>query len=295
MKTILPGKDSFQFKKEPSNNFTYGNVYRINDFPIPRISVITVCFNSADTIRYTLESIRNQTYSNIEHIIVDGASTDNTLKIVRSFPHVSKIISEKDKGIYDAMNKGIQHASGDIIGILNSDDVYADNDVLNIVAGLFDATDSDTLYGDLQYVHDKNINRILRYWKSGEFHLSKFKYGWMPPHPTFFVKKEVYNRAGLFDTTLKTAADYEFMLRILYKHQFSSAYVPKVLVKMATGGASNVSFKGRLKANKEDRKAWQINGLRPYFFTLYLKPARKIFQFINKEQLKRIPFLNYFM
>jgi len=224
MNTILPGKDDLQLKEEPANDLFNQNIYWIDDFSTPTISIITVCFNSADTIRHTLESIKNQTYSNIEHIIIDGASTDKTLQIVQSFPHVSKIISEKDEGIYDAMNKGIQHASGDIIGILNSDDVYANNNVLNIVASLFETTHTDTVYGDLQYVHPKNANKVLRHWKSGKFHLNRFKYGWMPPHPTFFVKREVYNKAGVFDTTLKTAADYEFMLRILYKYKFSSAY-----------------------------------------------------------------------
>src|SRR3954471_15815789 len=187
MKTILPGNDDLHFKEESSTDLFNRNIYYINDFPTLRISVITVCFNSANTIQHTLESVKNQTYSNIEHIIIDGASTDKTLQIVQSFPHVSKIISEKDEGIYDAMNKGIQHASGDIIGILNSDDVYADNDVLNTVADTFETTNTDTIYGDLQYVHSKNINRVLRHWKSGEFHFNKFKYGWMPPHPTFFV------------------------------------------------------------------------------------------------------------
>ncbi len=284
---MLPEKNNLQFKKAPSNDFFNQNIYYVNDFSTLSISIITVCFNSANTIQHTLESIKNQTHCNIEHIIIDGASTDKTLQIVQSFPHVSKIISEKDAGIYDAMNKGVQHATGDIIGILNSDDVYADNDILKIVAGLFETSDADTLYGDLQYVNPNNTNRVLRHWKSGEFHPNKFKYGWMPPHPTFFVRKEVYHKAGVFDTTLKTAADYEFMLRTLYKHQFSSIYVPKVLVKMAAGGASNVSLSARLSANREDRKAWSINGLTPYFFTLYLKPARKIFQFIHKEQLRK--------
>jgi len=287
MKTILQGEDDLQIKKEPSSNNFNQNIYWINDFPPPRISVITVCFNSANTIRHTLESIKNQTYLNIEHIIIDGASTDKTLQIVQDFTHVSKVISERDKGIFDAMNKGIRYASGDIIGILNSDDVYANDDVLGVVADTFQTTGTDTLYGDLQYVHPRNMSMVLRRWKSGKYHLNKFKYGWMPPHPTFFVKKEVYRKAGLFDTTLKTAADYEFMLRTLYKYQFSCDYVPKVLVKMAAGGASNVSLNARLNANREDRRAWAINGLTPYFFTLYLKPARKIFQFINKEQLRR--------
>jgi glycosyltransferase involved in cell wall biosynthesis len=289
MRTKLREKDGFLFE-ESANDFLNQNVYWINDYPTPSISIITICFNSAGSIRHTLESIKNQTYSNVEHIIIDGGSTDKTLQIVQSFPHVSKVISEKDNGIFDAMNKGIQHASGDIIGILNSDDVYAGNDVLKIVADTFETTETDTLYGDLQYVQPEKINRVLRNWKSGKFHPNKFKYGWMPPHPTFFVKKEVYHKAGIFDTTLKTAADYEFMLRILYKYQFSTAYVPKVLVKMAAGGASNVSLSARLKGNREDRQAWAINGLTPYFFTLYLKPARKIFQFINKEQLRKVFF-----
>ncbi|HZF62996.1 MAG TPA: glycosyltransferase family 2 protein [Chitinophagaceae bacterium] len=257
--------------------------------PTPKISIITVTYNSSATIADTLKSVRSQTYPNIEHIVVDGYSTDNTLAIVKSFPHVSKCISEKDAGIYDAMNKGLKLATGDIIGILNSDDMYADEDVLMKVAEEFSSGDVDTLYGDLHYVHPHNTDKVVRVWKSGNFAKSSFHYGWMPPHPTFFVRKEVYDTVGLFNISLKTAADYELMLRILYKHGYNANYLPHVMVKMRAGGISNGSLKKRWTANKEDRMAWRLNGLQPYFFTLYMKPLRKIFQFAVKEPGIKIP------
>lgn len=260
-----------------------------------RVSIITVTYNSASTIKDTLKSVSHQTYDNIEHIIVDGGSRDRTLDIINSFPHVSNCISEKDEGIYDAMNKGLKMASGDIIGILNSDDMYAHPDVIAHVVELFEKKESDTVYGDLLYVDQKNLNRVMRRWISGTFKRASFKFGWMPPHPTFFVKKEVYRKAGLFNLTLKFAADYELMLRVLYKHKFNAAYLPEVLVKMRAGGTSNGSLKRRFRANGEDRLAWKLNQLHPYFFTLYLKPLRKVFQYINKEQLRRVPILNHLM
>ncbi|MEI6946661.1 glycosyltransferase family 2 protein [Paraflavisolibacter sp. H34] len=257
-----------------------------------KISIVTVTYNSAATIADTLESVRTQSYGPIEHIIVDGGSSDDTLRIARSFPHIAKIISEKDNGIYDAMNKGLGLATGDIIGILNSDDVYSHKDVLKNVAHAFAHNHTDTLYGNLQYTDAKNFNKVLRDWNSGLFKKSLFKFGWMPPHPTFFVKRQVYQQVGGFNLNLKMSADYELMLRILFKYGFTTSYLPEVLVKMRTGGASNASLKNRLKANKEDRLAWKLNELRPYFFTLYLKPLRKIFQYMNLEQLRRLPGLH---
>lgn len=247
-----------------------------------KISIITVSFNSAATIRDTLQCIADQDYPDIEHIIIDGGSSDHTLEIVKTFPHVAKVISEKDNGLYDAMNKGIKAATGDVIGILNSDDVYAYNRVLSHVADLLTITEADTLYGDLQYVKADNLQKVVRTWRSGKCRPSAFYYGWMPPHPTFFVRKEVYDKVGFFTTDLRTAADYELMLRILLKHKFSTAYLPEVLVKMRAGGMSNASLRHRLNANKEDRQAWKLNELNPYFFTLYFKPLRKIFQFLRK-------------
>lgn len=247
-----------------------------------KISIVTVSYNSAATIRDTLECVSSQDYQYIEHIIVDGASSDNTLEIVREFPHVARLVSEKDKGLYDAMNKGLRMATGDIIGILNSDDVYAHTSVVSKVAATFQSSGASTVYGDLQYVKPENLNKVVRNWKSGKYKRSNFYYGWMPPHPSFFVRREVYDELGLFTTDLRSAADYEIMLRILLKHGYSAAYIPEVLVKMRTGGISNASLKHRIKANREDRKAWKLNELSPYFFTLYLKPLRKIFQYLKK-------------
>jgi glycosyltransferase len=259
---------------------------RTNNFP--KISIITVTYNSALTITDTLKSVQSQDYPNIEHIIVDGNSQDDTIKIIKSFPHVSKWISEKDSGLYDAMNKGVQLATGDIIGILNSDDIYAHSSVLSKVGERFMSNNIDALYGDLYYVNAENTNKVVRIWKSGKFKRSNFNYGWMPPHPTFFVKKEVYTKAGNFNVSLKRSADYELMLRILVKYKFKAEYLQDVLVKMRTGGVSGSSWEGRLKANLEDRMAWKINNLEPYFFTLYLKPFRKLFQFIHREQINNV-------
>lgn len=245
-----------------------------------KISIITVSRNSAATIRDTLNSIRSQDHPDVEHIIIDGASTDDTLKIIRQFPHVAKLVSEKDDGLYDAMNKGVRLATGQIIGILNSDDVYAQPTVLSKVAALFVNETISASYGDLQYVNAANLGKVVRTWRSGGFRPSDFYYGWMPPHPTFFVRREVYDHVGLFNTTLNSASDYELMLRILFKYRYKAAYIPEILVKMRVGGLSSSSLRQRILANKEDRIAWKINKLNPYFFTLFLKPLRKIFQFL---------------
>lgn len=245
-----------------------------------KISVITATYNSEATVRDTLTSISRQDYPDVEHIIVDGRSDDGTLDIVADFPHVKKIVSETDKGIYDAMNKGIRLATGEVIGILNSDDIYIDPSVLSAVAQAFADPAVMTVYADLQYVHPDNLDRVKRTWITGPFKKKNFYYGWMPPHPTFFVRKEVYERIGVFNTDLRSAADYELMLRILLKNGMPAHYIPRVIVKMRAGGVSNASLRNRLRANREDRLAWKLNGLKPYFFTLYLKPLRKITQFI---------------
>jgi len=244
------------------------------------ISIITATYNSAATVRDTLECVAAQDYGSVEHIIVDGLSKDNTLSIVSEFPHVSKVLSEKDKGIYDAMNKGVGLASGDVIGILNSDDFYCSPQVLSLVMTAFQDPAVDAVYGDLHYVHQQNTAKITRKWKAGRFRANNFYFGWMPPHPAFFVRRKVYEQAGVFNTSLRSAADYELMLRVLLKHKMKAAYIPEVLVKMRAGGMSNASLKNRLRANNEDRQAWELNQLKPYFFTIWLKPVRKIFQFI---------------
>lgn len=245
-----------------------------------KVTIITPCYNSSSTIADTLRSVSQQTYPFIEHIIIDGASTDNTLEIVKQFQHVAAIVSEKDKGIYDAMNKGIEKSTGDLIGILNSDDFYQDEKVIEDVVALFASSRSDTVYGDLLYVNPDNTHKVERNWKAGKYRASSFLWGWMPPHPTFFVRRELYAKFGKFDLALRSAADYELMLRLLYKHQVSTSYLPRVLVRMRSGGNSNASLRNRWKANQEDRKAWAMNNLTPNFLTLILKPIRKIFQYL---------------
>lgn len=244
-----------------------------------KISIITATFNSASTVRDTLESISTQSYSDIEHIIIDGLSKDNTLEVVSQFSHVYKIISEKDKGIYDAMNKGINLANGEVVGILNSDDLYIHPRVIERVMERFADPTVDAVYGDLQYVRPTDLNKIVRNWKAGNYSKRSFYYGWMPPHPTFFVRKSVYDKLGLFRIDLKTAADYEIIIRFLLKNKIKTSYVPEVLVKMRTGGASNASFRQRVRANKEDYWAWRVNGLRPNPLTLIMKPLRKVKQY----------------
>ncbi len=178
------------------------------------------------------------------------------------------------------MNKGIELATGDIIAILNSDDFYNDiNVVLNVVK-LFEAKNIDAVYADLDYVAQDNTSKIIRKWRSGLYKVGMFKWGWMPPHPTLFVHSRLYKKYGNFNLELKSAADYEIMLRFIHKHKISLAYLPQVIVKMRVGGLSNSSLKQRIFANKEDRKAWEINGLKPYFFTLFLKPLRKLTQYL---------------
>mgnify|MGYP000497006826 CR=1 FL=1 len=244
-------------------------------------SIITVSYNSATTIRDTINSVLSQSYTNIEYIIIDGQSTDGTIDIIKSYGNkISKFISESDKGIYDAMNKGLKIATGDIIGILNSDDMYASDNVLQKVADTFKDPSIEISYGDLNYVKANDINTITRKWKAGTHQLKSFYWGWMPPHPTVFVRKDIYEKVGIFNTQLKSAADYELMLRMFVKYRCKAEYIPYLMIKMRAGGVSNASIKNRIKANQEDRLAWKINNLRPYFFTLLLKPLRKFKQFI---------------
>lgn len=246
-----------------------------------KVSIITVVYNNVDTIGSAINSVLGQTYSDIEYIIVDGGSTDGTLDVIESYGHkIDLIISEPDQGIYDAMNKGLSMATGDIIAFLNSDDFYPGEQVIERVVAEFKGADIDAVFGDLHYVHADDTNKVFRSWVSGTYKAGSFLYGWMPPHPTFFVKKSVYTRFGNFNTALKSAADYELMLRFVHVNKIRINYVPEVLVKMRTGGVSNSGLKNRLRANLEDRKAWEINGVKPYFFTLFLKPLRKVTQFL---------------
>jgi len=247
-----------------------------------KISIITVCYNSASTIESTIRSVIQQDYASIEFIIIDGGSTDSTMQVIEKYKeNISKIISEKDDGIYFAINKGIKIASGDIIGILHADDHYASNNVITKVMRVFEDEKKDTVYGDLQYVNKQDSQKVVRNWKSGAYKDGLFLKGWMPPHPAFFVKASCYKQFGNYNTILKSAADYELMLRLLHKNNCSTAYLPEVLVKMRVGGKSNVSIKNRILANREDKKAWLINGLKPGVFTIIRKPLSKLNQYFK--------------
>lgn len=246
-----------------------------------KVSIITATYNSAATVESSLKAVASQDYKNIEHIIIDGKSKDNTLEVVERYRDtISKVISEKDQGIYDALNKGIANATGDIVGILHSDDFYVDEKVISKVVKAF-SQGADSVYADLQYVDRDNTNKIIRHWKSGSYREGKFLAGWMPPHPTFFVRREVYEKYGAFNLLLKSAADYELMLRLLHKHKISTAYIPEVIVKMRVGGKSNASLMNRIQANREDRLAWKLNDLQPGLLTLTFKPLSKIRQFLR--------------
>lgn len=296
------------------------------------ITIITATYNAAATLPDNLNCVRSQT-GPVEHLIIDGGSTDETGEIVKAVTReslvvtgggpttqekgtnhpspITRFLSKPDNGIYDAMNKGLRLATGDIIGILNADDFYADDRVLERVAKVFEDPSLEACYGDLVYVdevvtrdsknavtrndqsadlalHQSRITnhglRISRYWKSGPFHPDKFRWGWMPPHPTFFVRRSVYQKYGLFNLDLGSAADYELMLRFLYRHRINVKYIPEVLVCMRAGGVSNASLGNRLKANRMDRKAWEVNGLSPYPWTLAVKPIRKIPQYLLRPR-----------
>ena len=254
---------------------------KFEDSP-PYISIITACYNSAATLSHTLQSVAGQVNASTEHLIIDGGSTDGSLDIVRKTASVAAVVSEPDSGIYDAMNKGIGLARGEIIGILNADDFYASPAVLEKVSAVFQNTSADCCYGNLVYVDNQDTAKIVRSWHAGSCRPRKFYWGWMPPHPTFFVRRAVYERCGLFNTGLGSAADYELMLRLIVKYNVDIGYIDEILVKMRTGGVSNVSLKNRLAANRMDRKAWIVNGLKPYPVTLWLKPLRKIGQWVIK-------------
>ncbi|WP_107943917.1 glycosyltransferase family 2 protein [Campylobacter concisus] len=247
-----------------------------------KISIITVVWNNAKTIKDAINSVLNQSYKDIEYIVIDGSSTDGTIDIVQSYGDKIKFISEKDNGLYDAMNKGIRMATGDVVGILNSDDFYASDKILQIVADEFLKGNIDSVYANLEYIDANDPKRVIRYWRSKKYQEGLFRSGWHPAHPTFFVKKEIYEKYGVFDLSFKIAADYELMLRFFEKCKITSSYVDEVFVKMRIGGESNRSIKNIIKANMESYKAWKANGLYINPLRFLLKPFSKIIQFIKK-------------
>lgn len=248
-----------------------------------KVSIITITYNSEATLEDTIRSVLDQTYPDVEYIVVDGGSTDKTLSIINAYKsRIAKVISEKDNGLYDALNKGISLATGDLIGILHSDDFYTGSTVIEHIVKVISESDADAAYADLYYVDKNDTNTIHRKWKSGSYKHGMFRNGWMPPHPTFFAKRSCYEVFGSFNLSLVSAADYELMLRFIHRHRIRLAYLPEFIIKMRVGGKSNVSLQNRIRANKEDRKAWKINGLKPHLLTLYLKPLRKIVQLFKK-------------
>lgn len=231
-----------------------------------KISLITVTYNSENTLADTLQSILAQSYSNIESIIVDGASKDNTLSIIKKYEPMfngkMKWISESDKGLYDAMNKGIKMATGDIIGILNSDDLFMDNKVLEDISIAFNENNIDCLYGNLRFVDAINTNKVIRTWKGTQYISGGFLKGWHPAHPTFYVKRNVYEKYGAFDTSFDVSADFELMLRFIEKHKITNLYLDRYFVKMRMGGESTGSIKKIIQGNKNVLRAFKKNGFR---------------------------------
>lgn len=250
-----------------------------------KVSIITVVYNGADTLRDCIESVLGQTHPNLEYIVVDGASTDASPAIVKQFgAKIAAFISEPDRGIYDAMNKGLAAATGDVVGFLNADDLYAHPNVIANVVAALQTENTQAAYGDLVYVDRLHPDRVVRTWTAGRYRPGQFRQGWMPPHPTFFVKKRMYDEFGGFNLQLKSAADYELMLRFIHKQGIRLSYLPQVLVRMRTGGLSNASLRNRLRANREDRRAWLLNDLKPHPLTLWWKPLRKVAQFLRRSR-----------
>jgi len=249
-----------------------------------KVSIITVCFNSKHTIAETINSVLSQDYKNIEYIVVDGNSADGTLEIISKYRgKISKFLSEPDNGIYDAMNKGIKLASGDTIGILNSDDIYANSSVIANIANFITNNNLDAVYGDIVYVDKHKTNKIKRYWKAGNYKKGAFLYGWAPPHPAFFCRKQIYEKYGSFRTDLKIAADFELMLRLMEKYEIKTGYLPEIMVKMREGGKANV-LRGIIQGNCEIIRSFRLNNLHfsPFFFIS--KPLKKTVQIFNRPK-----------
>ncbi|MDH4393955.1 MAG: glycosyltransferase family 2 protein [Aquabacterium sp.] len=246
-----------------------------------RVTVITVTYNSLETLRETLTSVAAQTHTDLEHIVIDGGSTDGTLALLQAAgPRGPRWVSGRDAGIYDAMNKGLAMATGELIGFLNSDDIYADAEVVANLAACCETNAADAVYGDLIYVDPARARPLVRHWRSGEFRPARLGRGWMPPHPTFYARRPLMQAVGAFDATMRVAADYEFMLRCLTRPGLRVAYLPQVLVHMRVGGASNASLRALLCKTREDLRAIRRHGVGGWS-TLLLKNLQKIPQFFQ--------------
>jgi glycosyltransferase involved in cell wall biosynthesis len=233
-----------------------------------KISIITVCLNAAATVRDAVESVAAQSYPEIEHIVIDGGSTDGTLDVLKSSNgRISRLVSEKDEGLYDAMNKGARFCTGEVIGFLNADDVYASDYVISKIAHCFEEPSIGACYGDLEYVARSDTSKIQRRWTSGEFRQGSFAQGWAPPHPAFFVRREHFASSGGFDLRFRVAADNDLMMRLLEVERIKCVYIPEVFVKMRSGGASNRSLRNILRGNLEIWRALNEKGLNPRFYS----------------------------
>lgn len=250
-----------------------------------KVSIITVCYNSVKTIKDVIDSVVNQTYNNIEYIVIDGASKDGTIDVVLSYGEkVSKFISEPDNGIYNAMNKGIKIATGDIVGILNSDDFFNNNQVVQRIVNEFNISDIDALYGDVQFVKPDNLFKVVRYYSSKNFSPKRFKYGFMPAHPSFYVKRSYFEKIGYYQENYKIGADYELLIRFLYNHKLKSKYLQMPFVTMRTGGVSNRSFKSYIILNSEILRACKENGIKTNMINIYSKYFIKVFELVRLKR-----------
>lgn len=258
----------------------------VNNSEMPKVSVITVCFNSDATIRDTLESVLSQSYRNIEHIIVDGGSKDSTMDIVAEYREsLGPVLSEPDNGLYDAMNKGIGLASGEIIGILNSDDFYERHDVIEAVATTFQRDSSlDLVFGDVVFVQPPDLETVSRYYRAGHFRPWKLRFGWMPPHPATFVKKAVYEKHGKYRLDMKISADYEMFVRWLSNAKLNYRWMNRVIVRMRAGGVSTGGLKSSLVLNKEIVRACKENGLYTNLFLVLTKIPFKLFELMRRPK-----------
>lgn len=251
-----------------------------------RISIVTAVRNRAATIQATIDSVLGQRGVEIEYIVVDADSDDGTADIVGSYSNrINRHIREPDTGIYNALNKGILAATGEIVGFVHADDVVGHADVLRQVAETFANPTVDALYGDLVYVDRLRTEKVVRYWKAKSFNRKKFIWGWMPPHPTFYLRRRHYLNYGLYREDFDIAADYELMLRMLYKHQLNAVYLDDLMIRMRVGGTSNVSIRNKLKANREDALAWSVNDLQIPACLRIMKPARKLLQYLVRPTI----------
>ena len=255
----------------------------LNLMTCEKLSIVTVCYNSARTIRDTLKSVAGQTYPNIEHIIIDGGSTDETLSIVNEFQdHISKVISEPDQGIYDAMNKGITQASGDVIGILNSDDIFYNEHIAELIMREFQTRDIEALFGDIVYFPGDKQDKVIRTFRSHLFKPERMAYGLIIPHPALFFRRRVYETHGLYNIDYKIAGDFDYIARVFSKPGITYYYLPKVLVKMRTGGASTQGLRGLLINQKEILQACRRNGIQTNYLKISLRYFLKCFEFCDR-------------